>query len=263
MNKHGLISIVIITKDTKELLRGLLNSIKNDLSLQPYIGKTIVVDNASADGTEEMIREEFPPVVCVRNERNMGFAFSANKGASLAENEYILFLNSDTILIQGELQEMIRFMDGNADVAICGPQLVYSDMKPQRSFAAGPSLWGEIFPQRGVRGQGREAANRKSEIVNGIGKETDVSESDSGSTIHDQDSPSYSPYSPASGSLSSNTISDFRFPISDCCRFPATIRSGFRLWVMISSARDMISRKSFSFCEKNTPSPSDAAKASS
>ena len=148
MNKHGLISIVIITKDTKELLRGLLNSIKNDLSLQPYIGKIIIIDNASADATEEVIKENIPAVVYVRNERNMGFAFSANKGASLAEDEYILFLNSDTILMQGELEKMIRFMDSNADVAICGPQLVYPDMKPQRSFAAVPSLAGEIFPAK-------------------------------------------------------------------------------------------------------------------
>jgi N-acetylglucosaminyl-diphospho-decaprenol L-rhamnosyltransferase len=145
MNKHGLTSIVIITKDTKELLGGLLNSINNDLSLQPYISKIIVVDNASADATEEVIKEKFPFVVYVKNERNMGFAFSANRGSSLAEDEYVLFLNSDTVLIQGELEKMVLFMDSNADVAICGPQLVYPDMKPQRSFAAIPSLSAEFF----------------------------------------------------------------------------------------------------------------------
>ncbi len=150
------VSIVIITKDTKELLKGLLNSIKNDLSFQPYIDKIIIVDNASADTSEEVIREKFPAVVYVRNERNMGFAYSANKGASLVENEYVLFLNSDTVLMQGELEKMVRFMDSNTDVAICGPQLVYSDMKPQRSFAAVPSLARELFPQRGVRGHGSD-----------------------------------------------------------------------------------------------------------
>jgi N-acetylglucosaminyl-diphospho-decaprenol L-rhamnosyltransferase len=142
------VSIVIITRDTKELLSGLLNSIRNDLSLQPYIGKIIIVDNASTDATEEVIREKFPAVVYVKNERNMGFAFSANKGSSLAEDEYVLFLNSDTVLIEGELEKMVRFMDSNADVAICGPQLVYSDMKPQRSFAAVPSLSAEFFLRR-------------------------------------------------------------------------------------------------------------------
>ena len=147
------VSIVIITKDTKELLENLLNSIEKDLSLQPFIGKIIIVDNASTDATGEMVREKYPSVLYVRNEKNMGFAFSVNKGSSLAEDEYILFLNSDTILIQGELGKMVRFMGGNTNVAICGPQLVYPDMKLQRSFAAVPSLWGEVFPQKGAKGQ--------------------------------------------------------------------------------------------------------------
>ena len=113
-----------------------------------------------------MIREEFPAVVYVKNERNMGFAFSANKGASLAEDEYILFLNSDTILMQGELEKMVRFMDSNADVAICGPQLVYPDMKPQRSFAAVPSLSAEFF----LRGKRRDSADGALRFHIGIDK---------------------------------------------------------------------------------------------
>ncbi len=148
------VTIVIITKDTKELLENLLNSIQQDLSLQPLIGKIIIIDNASADATEEMVKKKFPAVVYVRNKKNMGFAFSVNKGASLAQDEYILFLNSDTIVIPGELEKMVRFMDENNDVAICGPQLVYPEMKPQRSYAAVPSLTAEFFPHRKSKMQG-------------------------------------------------------------------------------------------------------------
>jgi len=140
------LSLVIVTKDTKELLENLLHSIEKDRSLQPLISKVIVIDNASADGTDEVIRTKFPAVVYIKNERNMGFASAANKGFSLAEGEYILFLNSDTILIEEELVRIVDFMDNNADVAICGPELVYPDMKPQRSFAAIPSLAAEFFP---------------------------------------------------------------------------------------------------------------------
>jgi glycosyltransferase involved in cell wall biosynthesis len=53
------VSIVIITKDTKELLENLLQSIKKDLSLQPLIGKIIVIDNASTDATEETVKKNF------------------------------------------------------------------------------------------------------------------------------------------------------------------------------------------------------------
>ena len=88
----------------------------------------------------------------VKNERNMGFAFSANKGASLAEGEYILFLNSDTILIQGELEKMVRFMDRNADVAICGPQLVYSRYETAALVRRCTVPCGRVFPAN--RGQG-------------------------------------------------------------------------------------------------------------
>ncbi len=96
------LSIVIITKDTKELLEDLLDSIGKDLTLQPFIGKIIIVDNASIDGTDRMIREKYPSVLYVRNEENRGFAAAVNKGSSFAESKYILLLNSDTILVEGE-----------------------------------------------------------------------------------------------------------------------------------------------------------------
>jgi GT2 family glycosyltransferase len=248
----------------------LLNSIEEDLSLQPYLGKIVIIDNASTDGTEEMIREEFPAVLCVRNERNMGFAFSANKGSSLSEDEYVLFLNSDTVLIQGELKKMVRFMDSNADVAICGPQLVYPDMKPQRSSAAIPSLSAEFFLRGRFNVQGlslsslsggsgvvvegskfkvqdREAANRKSEIVNGIRKRTNGSESNAGFTIHDQDSLSYSP---TSGSLSSNTIHDPRFTVHDSFDVPSLIGAAILVRRKILNAVGGFDERFFFFLEE-------------
>ncbi|HEX2965080.1 MAG TPA: glycosyltransferase family 2 protein [Syntrophorhabdaceae bacterium] len=141
-----ILSIVIITKDTKELLDDLLGSIQKDAALNA--AKVIVVDNASGDGTGQMIEDKYPAVTFVRNEKNMGFAYSANKGFSLAEGDYTLFLNSDTIVIPGEFQKIVDFMERDKSVAVCGPQLVYADMKPQRSYAAIPSLAGEFFGGR-------------------------------------------------------------------------------------------------------------------
>lgn len=140
------LSIVIITKDTKELLENLLNSIGQDLSLHPSIDKVIIVDNASIDGTDRVIGEKYPSVLYIKNEENRGFAAAVNRGSSFAESKYILLLNSDTILVEGELVKMLDFMERNTDVAICGPQLVYPDMKNQRSFAAIPSLASELLP---------------------------------------------------------------------------------------------------------------------
>ncbi|OPY78716.1 MAG: Abequosyltransferase RfbV [Syntrophorhabdus sp. PtaU1.Bin058] len=141
-----MLSIVIITKDTKELLQQLLHSIENDGSLKSFLKETVIIDNASADGTGDMVNNEFPWAKYVRNDKNMGFAASANQGINRSTGEYVLLLNSDTVLIEGEIAKMLKFMEENDDAGICGPQLVYPDMRLQRSSASIPSLLTEVFP---------------------------------------------------------------------------------------------------------------------
>ena len=147
MDSGKILSIVIITKDTKGLLKDLLGSIERDIPLQPSLIEIVVVDNGSSDGTGEMVHREFPVVSLVRNESNLGFAASANAGFRNTTGDLILFLNSDTILIEGELSKMIGYMMLNPDAGICGPQLVYEDMRLQRSSAAIPALVSEIIPR--------------------------------------------------------------------------------------------------------------------
>ncbi|MBA4418097.1 MAG: hypothetical protein C0392_09330 [Syntrophus sp. (in: bacteria)] len=145
------LSIVIITRDTKELLRDLLKSIEKDASFLPFLAEIIVIDNGSTDGTHGMIHDDFPSVLLVRNEKNMGFAASANEGIRSSTGDYIFLLNSDTLLIGGEALKILHYMMENKDVGICGPQLVYPDMRLQRSFAGTPSLLSEIVPFRRSR----------------------------------------------------------------------------------------------------------------
>jgi len=146
-NLERVLSIVIITRNTKDLLRNLLKSIEADNSLKPFLREVIIIDNFSTDGSNTMIHKEFPWVFLVKNDRNKGFAAAANIGITCAEGDYIFFLNSDTMLIEGEAATMVQFMDENPDAGICGPQLVYEDMRPQRSYAHIPSLLFEIFPR--------------------------------------------------------------------------------------------------------------------
>lgn len=141
------ISIVVITRNTRDLLRDLLLSIERDKALHPMIAGKIVVDNGSTDGTAEMVREIFPSVKLLENGRNLGFARAANAGIRLSSGDAVLLLNSDTVLLEGELSKMVAFMEGHPDVGLCGPMLVYPDMKPQRSFAPVPSLLLEFFPE--------------------------------------------------------------------------------------------------------------------
>ena len=140
------VSIVIITKDTRELLKNCLGSIAKDTSLAPLGIETIIIDNASTDGTDSMVREEFPDAVYIRNDVNAGFAAAVNRAARTARGKYILLLNSDTLLIEGEAAKMTGIADSIDNLGILGPQLVYEDLSLQRSVAQIPGLAGELFP---------------------------------------------------------------------------------------------------------------------
>jgi N-acetylglucosaminyl-diphospho-decaprenol L-rhamnosyltransferase len=144
---YGVLSIVIITRNTKEILRELLHSIEDDSSINPLLRETVVVDNGSTDGTASMVAERFPWVTQIHNAENLGFAAAVNKGYGHTYGDFVLFLNSDTRLIPGELLKMVQHLERNREIGIIGPQLVYEDMRLQRSFAPAPSLTLEILPK--------------------------------------------------------------------------------------------------------------------
>lgn len=89
------LSIIIISFNTKGLLEAILTDLltQTDLSFE-----TIVVDNASSDGSPQMVAKKFPQVTLIRNQLNVGFGVANNLGAKVAKGEYLLFLNSDTRL---------------------------------------------------------------------------------------------------------------------------------------------------------------------
>lgn len=141
------LSIVIVTRDTRELLGRLLRSIDNDTSLDGFGTEVIVVDNASTDGTDKLVSGSFPQAAYVRNDRNLGFAASVNLGWRMARGRLVLFLNSDTVLIEEEVMKMADLAEASPDAAAIGPQLVYEDLSPQRSVAAVPGFLDEIIPR--------------------------------------------------------------------------------------------------------------------
>ncbi|OPY02521.1 MAG: N-acetylglucosaminyl-diphospho-decaprenol L-rhamnosyltransferase [Syntrophorhabdus sp. PtaB.Bin184] len=153
------LSIVIITKDTRELLEGLLDSIKKDAPLASLGREIIVIDNASTDGTEEFVRDACPHARYIRNDRNAGFAVAVNQGAKTSAGRYVLLLNSDTRLIEGEVAKMVAAAESIPDLGLMGPQLVYEDLSLQRSVAAVPGLAGEMLPGSGRIPRGTSAGN--------------------------------------------------------------------------------------------------------
>lgn len=106
------LSIIILSYNTKELLRECIRSIRASRSLE-----IIVVDNASSDGSVEMVKEDFKDMILIANKENIGYTKGNNQGVKKAKGRYILFLNADTVVYRGTLETMIAFMDEHTEVA--------------------------------------------------------------------------------------------------------------------------------------------------
>lgn len=120
MNQLVDLSIVIVSFNTKDILQDCLISVFSNKPKNLTI-EVIVVDNASADGSLEMIRKDFPKVLLIENKENLGFSKANNIGVRRSKGRYVLFLNSDTIVFKGTIETMIEFMNSylNAGAATC------------------------------------------------------------------------------------------------------------------------------------------------
>jgi N-acetylglucosaminyl-diphospho-decaprenol L-rhamnosyltransferase len=125
------LSILIVNWNGAAMLRQLLASIdatRGNLRVQ-----TIVVDNASTDGSPDLVAREFPRVILLRNSENAGFARGNNQAAAAAKAPLLLLLNNDTIVRPGALQKLVEVLRGNPSFVAAGPKLIGGDGKPQRS----------------------------------------------------------------------------------------------------------------------------------
>lgn len=132
------LSVVIVSYNTLEITRRCLQSIaenQGQLKLQ-----VVVVDNASTDGSPEMIEAEFPNVHLIKNSQNLGFAAANNLGFAICDSELILLLNSDTEILGNVLHESICFLQQHQDVAVLGCRVLNPDRTMQRTCFMYPSL---------------------------------------------------------------------------------------------------------------------------
>ena len=133
------ISIIIVNWNTKDLLAACLRTIQNQTLGYTY--EIIVVDNGSEDGSQLIVRQEFPSVTLIENKLNLGFGKANNIGLQSAKGRYICFVNSDIEMVDGCLQILTQYMDDNLSVGISGPQILNTDLSIQDSCRKFPSLW--------------------------------------------------------------------------------------------------------------------------
>ncbi len=122
------IAVGIVNRNTRDLLRACIQGI-----LMQAPCDLVIVDNASSDGSAEMVRAEFPNATLIHNAKNLGYGAGANQAMAACAAEYMLLLNSDTRVPRGAPQLLSDFLDRNARVAIACPRLMNPDGTLQRS----------------------------------------------------------------------------------------------------------------------------------
>ncbi len=137
------LSIIIVNKDTSGLLTQCLNSIYSAGSRFSF--EVIVVDNGSSDDSVSLVESNFPDVLLIKNEQNLGFAQANNQGLTIAKGRYFMLLNSDTIMCSGTVDALIETADAHPDVGVIGPTLLNADHTIQKSWASFPSFLSEVL----------------------------------------------------------------------------------------------------------------------
>jgi GT2 family glycosyltransferase len=124
------VSIVIVNYRTPELLRSCLQSVQHRGVPSQTV---IVVDNGSDDGSADMVSRDFPQVRLIQNPVNIGFAAANNQGIRKADTDYVLLLNSDTVMLPGAVADLIKFLDSNPGAGAAGCRLLFPDGTIQAS----------------------------------------------------------------------------------------------------------------------------------
>jgi N-acetylglucosaminyl-diphospho-decaprenol L-rhamnosyltransferase len=134
------ISVIIVSWNVRDLLRNCLRSVQLQATMPGRQTEIIVVDNASNDGTIEMLRGEFPDAHATVNSENLGFTRANNQALKIARGRYFFLLNPDTELRPNALTKLFTYADANPHVGIIGPRIYYGDGSLQSSRRRFPTL---------------------------------------------------------------------------------------------------------------------------
>jgi GT2 family glycosyltransferase len=116
------VSIVVVSWNTRDILRGCLRSIFEQTREVSFT--VFVVDNNSHDGSANMVRAEFPKVTVIENVENRGFAAGCNQGMRASSARYMLLLNPDTVILDDAVSRSVRYADLHTDVGVVGCQVL-------------------------------------------------------------------------------------------------------------------------------------------
>ncbi len=174
------LSIIIVSYQCRTVLSICLGAL--EVATRGLEVETIVVDNASSDGTRELVVKSFPKVRLIKNDLNLGFSKANNQGIKAAESKRILILNPDTVVFKSSLLSCIDLLKKNQDCGALGirmldarggflPESKRGIPTPWRSFTKLSGVWrlspGSSFLSGYYSGNVMEDKNGKVEILSG------------------------------------------------------------------------------------------------
>jgi GT2 family glycosyltransferase len=134
------LSIIIVNYNVKEFLQNLLDSLHK--AAQNISHEIIIVDNASDDGSVEVIEERYPSVKLIKNKKNIGFGKANNLALEQANGKFLLLINPDTIVKENTFEKIINFFDSTNDAGIVGCKVLNPDGTLQLPCRRGfPGPW--------------------------------------------------------------------------------------------------------------------------
>ena len=153
------LSVIIVSYNTRAMLKACIESVYRNTKDLDF--EVIVVDNNSADGSQEMLAVEFPQVIKILNRENRRWAGGNNQGIQSASGRAVVLLNSDTVIGERALEKTTVFMNRTPEAAIVGCRLLNPDGTVQLSCNGFPSVWNlmeetfflyKIFPNSEIFG---------------------------------------------------------------------------------------------------------------
>jgi GT2 family glycosyltransferase len=142
------LSILIVSWNAKHYLEECLSSLT--AACRDLLTEVIVVDNASVDGSPQLVRDKFPNLRLIQSKTNVGFARANNIGISQCSGKYIALINSDVRVLNNCLNSLVRYLNEHRDVGIVGPRVLNRDMTLQSSCRQFPSVWNNFCETVGL-----------------------------------------------------------------------------------------------------------------
>jgi len=156
------VSVVIVAWNAKKYVMECLESLREHC--REVCDEVIIVDNASTDGTPELIAEMFPEVKLIRNTENLGFARANNIGMSQSTGEIVCLVNSDVKFTNDCITPMLTYMEKNPGVGMLGPKMLGGDgTTAYRSTLRFPTVWNTF-----CRALGLDVAFKGSRLFGGL-----------------------------------------------------------------------------------------------